>query len=285
MIPSPLIGPHAPPPRGPLILPPGARPLPPQLGGPPRPMMPPPGMGGPPPGMMGGPPPGMMGGPPPGMMPMGPGGPPPGMMPHPMMGPPPGMPPGPPPPGGPMGPPPGGPPPGMPGPPPPQGPPPNGFAPTPDPMTNALLAVLHDPMTLDRILASKALPKVRRKWQRPPEPLEGEMLSKAQVDRNLLTYLNRRFDDNLARIRMEAYGAFDNFDVDTEEMYRATQLADEDQLISTLIGTIPPSSTRPCAIPSTTRRRKPKRTSCSTCTRTIAVSTSAAATPILTLRW
>lgn len=195
-------------------------------------------------------PPGGPGMPPPGMIgpPMGAGGPPPPMgppmAPPPPMGPPPGMPMGGPPPGM-MGAMPGampgglqsGPPPGVAGPMP--------GAPPPNPMDmmgpNPILMLLQDPTFLEKLLPPMPLPRYREKWQEPPKPTEGEMLDRARQDQTMLTTINRRFQDDLARIRMEAAGVFDDFDPDAEIPFKSSALADEDQLIAALVGTIPPA--------------------------------------------
>lgn len=206
--------------------------------GPPPGMMPPPGMappmpmGGPP--MSGAPP---MGGPPMGAPPMMPPGPPPGL---PMGGPPPGMgmgaamPPMPPPgtPG--MGGPPGM---GMPG---------MGVGPPPDP----LMMILADPALLKDLLGPKKIEKYREKWQEPTKPTDGYMRSKIAADQTRLTDLNTRFADNLSRIGMESVGVFDDYDEDAETTFRSSAIADQDQLIAAMVGTIDPQWRSP--------RRRPK---------------------------
>lgn len=208
----------------------------------PFPMMPP---GGPPPGMMPQPP---MGGLPMGMPPpMAPGG----FLP-PMGGPPPGLPPmppmgGPPPPGlpgmgagaalGPMPPPPplgmGGPPSfGMPG---------MGVGPQPSP----LMMILADPEALKALLGPKELPRDRDPWQEPPKPTTGQMLTKASEDRTKLTDINVRFADNIKRIGLKSVGVFEDYDPDAEETFRSTAIADQDQLIAAMVGTIEPTYESP----------------------------------------
>lgn len=181
--------------------------------------------------------------PPPGLM--GPGGP---MPPGPMM-----MQPGPPP--MPMGPPIGPPPMPMTAPPgglplPPNGDPTMGAQPGPmgpppsDPMAamgpNPLMMLLQDPKFIEQLLGPRELPRYREKWQEPPKPSEGEMLEKARADQSELNAINHRFARDLERIRMESVGVFDDYDEDAETPFKSSALADEDQLIAALVGTIPP---------------------------------------------
>jgi hypothetical protein len=219
MIPSPLLlRPPGPPLAGPLILPPGLRAGPPPgpAGPPPNPLLPGPGT--------------LPGGPlgPPPAPPMGPGGP--GQGPMGMMGPRPmGMPPGPPPP--------------------PPGPPSPELAMLqalmPAPPISPLLALLANPDLANQLFGPKELPRYREKWQEPAKLSEGEMLTRAQEDRALLDALNRRFEDNIARIDGEAHGVFNDHDPDAEEMYRSVVMRAEEQVIGAIVGTIPPAFDSP----------------------------------------
>lgn len=174
--------------------------------------------------------------PPPGPLPGGPG-----MPPMALSGPPPGLPMGPaaafgPPPPPPNGSPlgiaarmgPGGPP-GLPG----MGMPGMGIGPMPSP----LMMLLANPEALQAILAAKGLPREREKWQTPPKPTEGEMLAKARDDQTKMTDINNRFADNLRRIGLESVGVYDDYDIDAEETWRSTAIADQDQLIAAMVGT------------------------------------------------
>lgn len=110
---------------------------------------------------------------------------------------------------------------------------------------NPLMMLLMNPELLAQLTKSKELPRHRAKWQEPKKPTEGQMLTKARQDQTRLAALNRRFDDNLARIRMEAVGVFEDYDEDAETTWRSSALADEDQLIAALVGTIPPAFESP----------------------------------------
>lgn len=98
---------------------------------------------------------------------------------------------------------------------------------------------------LSELMGPIALPRYRQKWQQPRKPTAGEMLTKAHSDRNLLLALNKRFDDNIARIEGRRFGAFDDFDEDVDKPFRDTAIADEDQQISVMVGTIPPAFESP----------------------------------------
>lgn len=209
----------------------GAAPAPPM----PLPGMMPPGAMPPDPAMMGpmGAPPGGMPMPPPGMgppMPPGPGGM--GMPPMPPgmgMGPPP-MPPGMVPPGiaGPLGQPPTS---------------PDMFAGTPP--IDPLAMVLLNPKLLAALQGGKEPELKREAWQRPPKPTEGQISAKCQEDRNRLIALNRRFEDQLARIDFEAFGVFEGWDADAEQPYRSTAIAQDDQMIANIVGSIEPAFDSP----------------------------------------
>lgn len=98
---------------------------------------------------------------------------------------------------------------------------------------------------LGDLLGPQPLPRHRDRWQEPPKPTAAEMLSKASQDRNQLIALNRRFQDDLARIRMESVGVYDDFDEDVDLPFRDDALAVEDQMIASLVGTIPPTFESP----------------------------------------
>lgn len=106
---------------------------------------------------------------------------------------------------------------------------------------NPLMFLLADPEALRKLLNPPKRKKMREKWQRPPKPTEAEMLAKAHADRNHLAALNRRFEDNLARIYMEVHGAFDDFDPDAEKRWKSSALADENALIAAKVGKMVPA--------------------------------------------
>lgn len=197
---------------------------------PPRPLILPPGLGvrpplPPPPGALPpGPPPG------PGLLPAGPGAPPPGPSP---IGP------------GPLPPPMGATPLGPVGALPPSSPPPPPGMVGPNALPPALQLLLAHPDVLKTLLKPKELERYREGWQEPPKPSEALMLSLAEQDRTRLQTLNRRFDDNLARIRGEAHGVFSDFDPDAEELYRDDRMKVEEQVVASLVGTIPPAFESP----------------------------------------
>jgi hypothetical protein len=146
--------------------------------------------------------------------------------------------------------PPGMPPPGVPnemmGGPPGMGMPGMGVGPPPSP----LMMILSDPDLLAELLGPQELPRYREKWQEPKKPTDGEMRSKISEDQNRLSDLNRRFEDNLSRIGMESVGVFEDHDQDTETIFRSSAIADQDQLIAAMVGTVDPIWTSP--------RRRPK---------------------------
>lgn len=106
-------------------------------------------------------------------------------------------------------------------------------------------ALLSDPELLTALLGPQALPRDRRKWQEPPKPAEADMLSKARRDQSRLSALARRFQDNNERIDMEQVGVFEGFDEDAELVWRSNGLAIEDQMIASIVGTIPPAFESP----------------------------------------
>lgn len=123
----------------------------------------------------------------------------------------------------------------MPMPPQDQGPPPG--------IAILLQAMMSDPKMLEELTKAIAkaneVPIIREWWQEPPKPTEAEMLAFAKEDQNKLLTINRRFDDNLARIRMDAIGKFDDYDEDFDVLMRSPDIAFEDQQIVAIVGSIP----------------------------------------------
>lgn len=115
-----------------------------------------------------------------------------------------------------------------------------------DPMTAATAAAIAQlgqeaVADLLRQLVPIGLPLRRAAWQMPPKPSPERMLAKARADRTRLSWLVDRFARDIARIRPdETVGVFDDHDPDAEKVWKSSALADEEQLIVSLIGTIDP---------------------------------------------
>lgn len=156
------------------------------------------------------------------------------------------------------------PPPPMGGPPPPPpmgGPPPPPQGPGADPnMMGSLAAmlpgvdplqmILSDERLIEQLLGPFPLPRYREKWQEPKKPTREDMLTIAHEHKAQLTAINRRFDDDIARINGESSGVFDDFDEDAEHPWRDRSITNDDNLIVSMIGSIDPIFESPIRRPS-----------------------------------
>src|SRR5690606_28680083 len=78
------------------------------------------------------------------------------------------------------------------------------------------------------------------------KPSVEQMLTKARADQARLTHLVDRFAQDIARIRPdEVAGVFPDFDPDAEIPFKSNALADEEQLICAVVGTIEPAFESP----------------------------------------
>lgn len=110
----------------------------------------------------------------------------------------------------------------------------------PDPMQAMLMALAQNPELLDELLGANGLPLDREKWQEPKKPTEGQMLERVRAGQRRLMFLNRRFDQDLQRINYEVAGVFEDHDEDVELVFRSVKIAQDDQLIASIVGTIEP---------------------------------------------
>lgn len=107
-----------------------------------------------------------------------------------------------------------------------------------DPRQQALMELINDPSFLEKLKPEPRVQRVRKKWQRPPAPSPDQMRAKCEKDRALLGGLVRRFDEDIARIRGESVGVFDSYDPDYDALFSTRAMADEEQIISTVVGTV-----------------------------------------------